>query len=201
MEVERGAYLDKNAKPTSESKITIYKMDDKVLFKSGTVESLSNSDYKINIDHTKKTIIVGKIKRDKSIKKNKMELFNEKDLKLKLDTVISFYKEVKVRSVDERSNEIEFVFKNGNIESARITYDKNTYVISDYFINMNPNTSLKAKEKHQYSFHIKNHYLNKNILTNKLFSESNYISISKDVILPSKKYSGYKIINNTKQKV
>jgi hypothetical protein len=198
MSIVSKAYTDRTDKPVSESRLEVYKTSDKFLFRTLASESMSNGDYKINLDNKKKLIIINRVTNPTEHKKSGLKLFEENDYHLLMDTVLSYYKEVKLRQKDNKQNEIEFIFKSGMYESITITYDKKTFLVYDYHIKVK---SRSEKGRNQlYTYVITNSYYEGSTLKKQLFNVRNYVVIKKGMILPSTKYSGYKVIDNINKK-
>lgn len=200
MEVTTTYFMDNALKPTKESKTTIYKVPGSYLYKTSGFESMANSNYKINVNHQKKEIIVASVTNSaKKNKKSEVAGFEKQDFKLSLDTALSFYKKVEVKSKDDLNNEIIFSFKSGLYDYIKIIYDKKSFRVYSYAIKLNATANnSKDGKKHDYSYLITNKYLNEKVLSKKTFSENNYIEIKKQEIIPSQLLNGYKVVNNTK---
>lgn len=196
MKVVNRAFMDNGDKPVSESRLEVYKMPGKFLYKSQASESMSNGDYKINLDNNKKVIIVNKIDRTLD-KKNKVKKLDDVNYQLVLDTVMNYYKEIKTRDVDGKQKEIEFVFKSGLYEFIKVSYDKKTYLVNDYTIR----TNVKDGDKrHSYTYLINNTYYDNSVLRKQLFNENNYVVLKNGEYVPVQKYIGYKIVDNVNKK-
>lgn len=201
MEVTTKYFIDNNVKATKETKTIIYKLPGCFLNKTSDFESMANKHYKINVNHNRKTIIIASVNNHSS-SQNSQTVSNEnenKSFKMALDTVLSYYKKVEVKKIDEKNNEIIFLFKKGIYESIKIIYDRKTYLVYNYLMKTSP-TSNKSKDgkEHQYSYSITNKYLNKSLLSQKLFNENNYVIIKKQEVIPSMQFIGYKVVNNIK---
>jgi hypothetical protein len=201
MQVTVRYFIDNADKPNKESKTEIYKNSSGYLHKTANYESMTNSDYRINIDHQKKVMVIARVNRpDAKTKKVDVDLFEKENFRLTLDTVMSYYKKVTVKNVDKNTNELLFTFKSGMYDYIRVSYDKTTYLVNGYYIKLNPAamTDKKDAANHQYSYTITNKYLDKKTLSKKLFNEDNYVSINKQQITPSINYAGYRLVNNIK---
>jgi hypothetical protein len=198
MEIISSAYQDDRKEAISESKTQVFKLPGKYLYKNKGSESMANDNYKINLDHNKKIIIVSKVTRKAPDDKHpKVGVFDQQNFQLTLDTIMSYYKDVKVKSVNEKNNELTFVFKDGMYESIKVSYDKKSYLVNDYVIFIN-NKNAEG-EDHRFTYNIKHTYLNPSVLSSKVFDEKNYITVQKGLITPSSKFPDYKIIDNTKK--
>lgn len=198
MRIVNKAYKGNDEKPVSESQLEVYKTDGKFLFRSLSSESMSNGNYKINLDTKKKLIVINKISHTTPpAQKHDLQLIEGSTYNMALDTVLNYYKEVKLNSKNATQNEMEFIFKNGTYESIKITYDRKTYLVYDY------NIKVKASAKNEtqaYTYVITNYYYNMSALKKRLFNEGNYVVIKKGEIVPSANYAGYKIIDNINKK-
>lgn len=202
MEITSKFYIDNSNSSSKESKTYYYKIPGSYLVKVANTESMANSNYKINVDNNKKTIIVNSVtKATPKTNKGLDNMFESKDYFTEMDTLLSFYKKVSIKNIDSQTNEILFEFKEGAYEYVKISYNKTTYQVLSYSIKFLPTDSnSKDGKKHTYTYIIANKYLDKNILTKKFFSEENYFIKSKGKLLPTSKYSTYQIIDNSKNK-
>lgn len=197
VEVISQAFVGDSKDPVNESKMTVYKKPGKYLYINGPSESMANNNYRLNVDHNKRIIIVTKlINKAPTGKKSDAEIFDSKEFNLKLDTVMTLYKRVSINSKNETTNEIVFQLKESNYSIIKISYDKKTYVVKDYFIKTNP-IAVKGQNI-EYSYFIKNNFLS-NKVANSMFNELNYITIKNKQILPNSKYASYKIVNNNQK--
>lgn len=183
-------------KPAEITKSEYYKYNGNYLSVLGFSETMCNSKYKINIDVKKKIIIVNPINKKQNKKEPSIDNFNEKEFNLSMDTVLSLYKSVKTKSIDENTNQIEFVFKSGAYHTVRVSYDKKTYRLKDYYVKLN-NSNSKEKQINWYT--ISYTYLDESKLKKMKFEESNYVKIENGKITPIQKYNGFTIINNIKK--
>lgn len=200
IEVTSKYFVDDLVKPKKEVKTTIYKTSGNYLYKTVEFESMANKNYLINVNHIKKTIIIAAIanKSDKNNKVNTGE-FDKSEFKTTLDTVLNYYKKVEIKSLNETSNEIVFLFKSGMYDYIKITYDKKSYLVYNYFMKLKATSdNSKDGKMHNYAYILTNKYLNKNLLSKKLFSENNYVIINNQEVKPAYLLSGYKVINNIK---
>lgn len=194
-------FIDNAVKPAKEMKTEIYKTQAGYLNKTANYESMGNKNYRINIDHQKKVMVISEsTPNPNKTKKADIDMFDKENFKLSLDTVMSYYKKVTVKNIDKATNELLFIFKSGMYEYIKVTYDKSTYQVSGYFIKLNSTTLSNKKElgNHEYTYVITNRYLDKKTLSKKTFNESNYVNISKHEISPSINYAGYRLVNNIK---
>lgn len=200
IEVTSKSFIDDLTVPSKESKTTIYKIAGNYLYKTANFESMANKYYKINVNHQKKNIIIASVSnKAPQNKKTTSDELEKPAFKMSLDTILSYYKKVEIKNMDEAKNEIIFYFKSGMYDYIKINYDKKSYLVYSYFMKLNATMeNSKDGKKHSYSYKITNRYLDKNMLSKKLFSESNYVIINKQEIIPSQLLNGYKVVNNTK---
>lgn len=200
IEVTSKYFVDDLMKPKKESKTTIYKKQGSYLYKTDIFESMANKKYIINVNHAKKTIIVNSITNKSSNNKEMVAVeFEKSEFKTTLDTVLNYYKKVEIKSLNETSNEIVFSFKSGMYDYIKITYDKKSYLVYNYYMKLKATSNNSKDGKiHNYAYTLTNKYLNRNLLSKKLFSESNYVIIKDKEVKPAYLLNGYKVINNIK---
>jgi hypothetical protein len=201
VEVTTRCFIDNAENPNKESTTDIYKTPGSYLYKTTSSESMANKHYKINIDHQKKVMVVGEVTSSApQNKKSDVELLEKQNFKMTLDTILGYYKKVTVKSANASTNEITFSFKSGMYDYITISYDKASYKVYSYYIKLN-GAAINAKDgrQHSYVYTITNKYFNKGSLSNKLFSENNYIEVKEQEIIPIGRYSAYRLVNNIKK--
>lgn len=197
IEVVSKVFEDNNPKAIQESKVISYKARGKYRYVNGSSESMANDDFKINVDHNRKIIIVSKINKKTLEEKNPdLEGFDKKSFALALDTVLNLYKDISIKKVDESINEISFVLKQGNFDVVTVSYDSKTYKVLQCFVKLKP----VSGQQHNYSCRIKYNYLPNESPDSEKFDESNFITVQKKKIAPVSKYAQYKLIDHSNQK-
>ncbi|MDO9000249.1 MAG: hypothetical protein Q7W45_10830 [Bacteroidota bacterium] len=190
VDVTTTAYNVTQDKLIQTSKMSITKAPGKYLIINGNNESMANMDYKINIHHEKKIIIVTKLtEKTPYEKKPDVDFMNSKNFGMNLDTVMDFYKELKLTSLNESDNELYFEFKSGKINQSKVIYNKTNFKINYVEIF----TSVKEKK---YKYVIKYNYKPTNTVTKKCFDERNYFTINKSKIILNPSFANYKLTYN-----
>ncbi|MGZ4036862.1 MAG: hypothetical protein ACXVPQ_03485 [Bacteroidia bacterium] len=182
-----------NAKQTGGSKVKLYQLNENKLYKAGAAEALANDKYMINIDHNKKTMIVSPVIKHKRTQGAVTNLFEQGGM---LDSLLKHYKDVSIKQVNETTNTIIFVFKKGKYETVSVSYNPNTFRISEYSIFLKPMYDKLKHETHQYSFVIRTSYADTKELSKYTFDASTYFIAGKNKLLPAGKFKGYTIIDN-----
>ncbi len=197
MEMVSKVFEDNNSNPIQETKVIAYTAPGKYRYINASSESMANNDYKINVDHNRKIIIVGKITKQAPFDKNpNVEIFDKQDFSLKLDTVLKLYSSVVVKKINETTNEISFTLKTGSFDIIKVSYDSKTYKVQQCFLR----SRTLPDQQHSYSCLIKYNYLPTENQKSEKFDSSNFILVQKKKITPVSKYAEYKLIDHSNQK-
>jgi hypothetical protein len=192
-------FKESNTKPISDNKTVVYKAKDKYLYKTESSENMVNADYKVTIDHKRKLMVVSKAGEKNSNKKQAdLSIYDKKETQMEFDSVLSHYKLVELKKVNDKTNGISFEFKAGQYTKAFIEYDKKTYEVTKmefYTIQTDPKTKLTQEYKYVI---LQNYSHNKNI-DKTVFDSSNYFTIKNTEPVGVNKYAGYEIINYLKR--
>ena len=192
------AFVNGESKTHSETKMEVYKWNNNSLTRYENTEVMVNTNYKINVNDKNKIITINKINPKIKNDKESISKFNDNAFYQAIDTVLSVYKEVKINKINEFTNEIVFVFKSGMYDKVSVSYDRATYFIKTYRVALNAN-NVSIKKQKVTNYDITNVYLSNDVLKKIKFDEKQYVTITNENIVPSKKYSGFTIINNIKK--
>lgn len=197
--IETHVYRDRKEQP-GEPALMVYRLNSSFLYKTDDTESLLNGSYLVNVDHKRKMIVISPpLKGQPGVDPVKM-FSGGPGLTKALDSLLSFYKHVSIKSINETTSELTFEFKSGAYESVSVQYDVSSYRTESISVYMRPVQEGSRNEKHQYHYLIKNNYQPSGAVSKAIFSESNYFTIRKDQVVPAARYKSYVIINNITKK-
>jgi hypothetical protein len=196
VEIITKVYQDNKPSPIKESKATMYKMPGKYLYKDETVESMANGNYKIDVNHYTKLITINKITKRAPHVVTSESTFEKKEFNSLMDTLFTLYKDVEIKPGKDDSNEMVFKMKDGRYDLIKVIYNKKSYQISSMFIKARYDKEMK----HEYSCLMVYNYLDKKLLNDKKFSESNYVNMKDKKMTPSSQLSAYQVIDYSNKK-
>ncbi len=186
MQVITSGYNLTTNKPLKVAKVTLYAKPGYYYTANESSESMANSNFKINIHHGKKIIIVTKVQSNALPSKAlNTDVLDSKAFDFKLDTVIDYYKSVELESLNANQNLLVFAVKGDKEQKSKVTYNKKSYQVNqiEYFI------SGKSDLKYTITYT----YFKSESVTNKLFSEQKYFNVKNNKIILNPSYSNYKL--------
>lgn len=195
----KGFDENNNSKAIDQSIMEYYKNNKKSYRKYTNTEIIINDHYKININSQKKLLFISKAEPLKESKTHFSKSDFEHNFMVALDTTFKMYKKVLVNTISTDVNEIVFTFKEGMYKEVKVSYNSKTYMVNSYSLILNKDYNSETKKMKVVKYDILYTYIPAEKINAKLFDEKQYVIIKSEKISPTKKYSGYTILNNIKK--